>query len=358
MRPETTAAPAPVSDPELDLYRQSREEFTPLHWLYITAGSVVIHILAVAGFLALPEVERNTVAPLITPDLSKATRIYAPRFFEPTQTAPNTGKVSRDLDVRSAEPAPRPQAPHFRAPQPVPGPIAAALPPAPVAEAPKIEQPRVQQPPKIEAAATPPQPPAISANPLATAPPPPTAPAKPKLAFESIGASQSHVQANPNAVIPDPHSRFLNPASDTPPGAGGTIVGDVGASNRTIPSSNQAPSPGRPGSNLQLLSDAKGVDFRPYLIQVLQVVRRNWLAIMPESARLGQRGKVLIQFAIDRNGAVPKVVIAEGAGLDVLDRAAVAAISASYPFPPLPGEYKGDEIRLQFAFSYNMPAGR
>jgi len=66
----------------------------------------------------------------------------------------------------------------------------------------------------------------------------------------------------------------------------------------------------------------------------------------------------LIQFSIDRNGAVPKVVIAEGAGLDVLDRAGVAAISASYPFPPLPGEYKGDEIRLQFAFSYNMPAGR
>ena len=64
---------------------------------------------------------------------------------------------------------------------------------------------------------------------------------------------------------------------------------------------------------------------------------------------------MLIQFAIDRNGAVPKVVIAQGAGADVLDRAAVAAISMSYPFPPLPKDYKGDEIRLQFAFSYNMP---
>jgi TonB family protein len=197
----------------------------------------------------------------------------------------------------------------------------------------------------------------ISANPQPTPPPPPTAPAKPKLAFESVGASQTHVQANPDAVVPDPRSPFVTPTAVVP-GAGGTIVGDVGASHKTLPGSNQAPSPGRPGSNLQLLSDSKGVDFRPYLIQVLTVVRRNWLAIMPESARLGQRGRVLIQFSIDRNGAVPKVVIAEGAGLDVLDRAAVASISASYPFPPLPGEYKGDEIRLQFAFSYNMPATR
>jgi TonB family protein len=357
MRPETTAAPVPVSDLELDLYRQSREPFTPLHWVFIAAGSVAFHILAIAAFLALPEVERNPDAPVITPDLRKAVHIYAPRFFEPTQTAPNNGKVSRDLDVRSAEPAPRPQAPHFRAPQPAPGPVAEARPAAPVPEAPKEEQPRIQPPPRIEAAATPPQPPVISANPQPTAPPPPTAPAKPKLAFESVGASQTHVQANPDAVVPDPRSPFVTPTAVVP-GAGGTIVGDVGASHKTLPGSNQAPSPGRPGSNLQLLSDSKGVDFRPYLIQVLTVVRRNWLAIMPESARLGQRGRVLIQFSIDRNGAVPKVVIAEGAGLDALDRAAVASISASYPFPPLPGEYKGDEIRLQFAFSYNMPATR
>ena len=36
------------------------------------------------------------------------------------------------------------------------------------------------------------------------------------------------------------------------------------------------------------------------------------------------------------------------------DRAAVAGISASVPFPPLPAEFKGSEVRLQFAFVYNM----
>jgi len=37
-----------------------------------------------------------------------------------------------------------------------------------------------------------------------------------------------------------------------------------------------------------------------------------------------------------------------------LDLGAVAAISASNPFPPLPREFSGSEIRLQFVFLYNM----
>ena len=40
------------------------------------------------------------------------------------------------------------------------------------------------------------------------------------------------------------------------------------------------------------------------------------------------------------------------------DQAAVASVSASNPFPPLPSEYKGSEIRLQLAFSYNVPRAK
>jgi len=113
--------------------------------------------------------------------------------------------------------------------------------------------------------------------------------------------------------------------------------------------------PARPRSSLELLSDPQGVDFRPYLIGILSTVRRNWLAVMPESARLGRRGKVQIQFAISRDGRVPKLVIALPSGTDALDRAAVAGVSASNPFPPLPPGFRGDQVRLQFTFLYNMP---
>jgi TonB family protein len=119
---------------------------------------------------------------------------------------------------------------------------------------------------------------------------------------------------------------------------------------------NLPPSPGKTGSALELLSDPQGVDFRPYLIKILANVRRNWFAVMPESAKLGRRGKVAIQFAIARNGSVPKLVIVLPSGTDALDRAAVAGISASNPFPPLPTEFRGDQVRLQFTFGYNMPS--
>ena len=71
------------------------------------------------------------------------------------------------------------------------------------------------------------------------------------------------------------------------------MVGDEGASGPGGygPGMNLPPSPGSQGSNLQLLSDPLGVDFRPYLIQILATVKRNWFAILPESVKLGRRGK-------------------------------------------------------------------
>ena len=115
------------------------------------------------------------------------------------------------------------------------------------------------------------------------------------------------------------------------------------------------PGPATSRSLVELLSDPRGVDFRPYLTQVLASVRRNWFAVIPESARLGMsRGRTLIQFSVARNGTVPKLVIANSSGAPPLDRAAVAGISASNPFPPLPSEFLGGEIRVQFTFLYNM----
>ena len=130
-------------------------------------------------------------------------------------------------------------------------------------------------------------------------------------------------------------------------------VGDgIGGSNSAVVLPT---SPGESGSVVELLSDPRGVDFRPYLTQVLAAVRRNWFAVIPESARLGMsRGRTLIQFSVSRNGSVPKLVIAKSSGAPPLDRAAVAGVSASNPFPPLPEEYIGADIRLQFTFLYNI----
>jgi TonB family protein len=320
------------------------------------AGSVAVHILIAAVILSLPDITPVRTAPVIVVDVRKAVPLVAPRSFELTQKDPNRGKVSKSLDIRSAlPPAPVPSAPKRYTPPAVnPGPPAQSPPPAPA-------------PPVIEAPST-----QIAANAVIPGPglapqlpPPPPAPekskepaakepAKPKLAFESIARANITPPANPGIPVPRTSVSEAAQAARRPIGGAGISVGDPLEEPPTIAAPTRIPTPGQMGSNLQLLSDPGGVDFKPYMIQVLAAVRQNWLAVIPESARMGRRGLVTIQFIINRKGEVPKLVIATPSGTPAFDRAAVAGVSASYPFPPLPAGYKGDEIRLQLAFSYNM----
>jgi TonB family protein len=104
-----------------------------------------------------------------------------------------------------------------------------------------------------------------------------------------------------------------------------------------------------------ILSDTQGVDFAPYLARIVHTVKENWYAVMPEVAYLGRKGRVVIIFKIQKNGHVPGLSLVSASGTESLDRAALAAISASNPFPPLPDQFGGPGIVLQFSFFYNYP---
>ncbi len=300
------------------------------------AASVGLHAALLAGLASLPrevvsvgrsEAGWHMLAPLIAPPP------------ELTQTAPQRGRVGKEFTVESLMARPRLQLPA--------GQMLMARRSAP--------QPSLPEPPQIEGPAARVQPPPLGAVPLAAPPPPQIEPVeKPKLAFERPGVPTG-IPAGTGKIAPPPASvqEAVRAAVRRGPG-GGIVVGDIGGG--AIEGVPQPAAPGGARSNLELLSDPQGVDFRPYLIQVLASVRRNWLAVIPESARMGRRGKVQIQFAIARDGYVPKLVIALPSGADALDRAAVAGISASNPFPPLPTEFRGAEIRLQLSFFYNVPA--
>jgi len=103
-----------------------------------------------------------------------------------------------------------------------------------------------------------------------------------------------------------------------------------------------------------ILSDTRGVDFGPYLARVVYSVRRNWYSMIPVAAKLGQKGRVAIIFEILKDGSVPQLRLVAGSGLEPLDRAAIGAIRASNPFPPLPAEFTGEHLVLQFIFLYNL----
>lgn len=103
-----------------------------------------------------------------------------------------------------------------------------------------------------------------------------------------------------------------------------------------------------------ILSDTRGVDFGPYLARVVFNVRRNWYSMIPVAAKLGQKGRVGIVFEILKDGSVPQLRLVASSGSAPLDRAAIGAIRASNPFPPLPEEFTGEHLVLQFMFLYNL----
>lgn len=311
--------------------------------LFLHAAGLTVLALLPHGIAERTSVAQwRTVTPLIAP----------PSIL--TQREPNRGKIGKEFTLENLRPRPRIFIP--------PGPPASTRTAARGAPAPEQKPPAaLPEPPKVESSSTT----MAQALPLGSgsvpAPPPPQIQVeeKPKLAFETPGA--------PSGA---PRQRGLSPRTLAPPnssvseavrsairqGAGGVVVGDLDlpGPGGLGPGLNLPSAPGARRSTLEMLSDPMGVDFKPYLVRILAMVKLNWLNVIPESARLGRTGRVQIQFAIARDGRVPKLVIAMPSGTDALDRAAVAGVSASTPFPPLPGSFQGDQIRLQFTFSYNM----
>lgn len=323
--------------------------------LSITAiASILIHLGVFGVIMVAPALPGPSRVPLEyeVVDFSKATPLFLPPELL-TQKAPNKREVSKDLDLAGlvARPDVKPAATTSSLAVP---PRKFEPPPAP---SPKNEPVKTPDTARIEPVPTLPQaqtPPAIGTSPQAfpinvPAPPPPAE--KPKMAFETPG-SQLGVKTGRGGLLEGTHTTIDDAGKKAMRTGGAASVDD---------SDLQLPGLGAPGtqskgsSSLELLSDPMGVDFRPYLARILTVIRRNWFLVLPEGARMGQRGRTVVQFSIAKNGAVPKLVIHTPSGNEPLDRAAVAGISMSNPLPPLPNQYKGDVLRLQLVFSYNMP---
>jgi TonB family protein len=239
----------------------------------------------------------------------------------------------QDREARAKAPVVKPEAPHLaysKGNTPLPE-IAGGGKPKPPAPPPQAQTPAPQQ----QATAAPPPPPPKQDNSLKLedVPKPAQSPghlamATPQEMIEQAARAAAQGRARGQIVGPgDSIGQFNNPSSNF------SLEGPM------------------------ILSDTQGVDFGPYLARIVRVVRENWYAVMPESARLGEKGRVAIQFSILRDGRVPELDLVLTSGSQALDNAANAAIHASVPFPPLPGEYKGNDLKLRFMFLYNLGYG-
>jgi len=133
-------------------------------------------------------------------------------------------------------------------------------------------------------------------------------------------------------------------------------VGSSGATNSQL-SATPAPNPCSVGANAaEILTDTMGVDFGPYLTQVVKLVKQNWYNLMPPQVYppIKKQGKLALEFVILKDGKVSGMAIRTSSGDVPLDRAAWASITASTPFPPLPKEFPGQILGLRFYYFYNL----
>jgi len=219
------------------------------------------------------------------------------------------------------------------------------LPPAPKEETPKPEPPKeLPEAPKPQVQ------------------PPPTMPVPP----DPAATQPSHLEPI-QPPKPNPNSKLnLGLGNSSPNRALHDEMADAARSNSGRVYTPQDGGYGRQGGPGQgpgmqpgaaILTDTQGVDFSDYMKRVVEAVKRNWFAVMPESARMGDRGVVIITFKIQSNGVVPQPdpTLRRTSGKDPLDIAAMSSIRASSPFEPLPPQFKGPFIELQFGFFYNTP---
>jgi TonB family protein len=354
----STESASPNTEPELHLLLEHDAKDDWGRWRAAAIVSLIVHTALLVTLLLMPASVTNERI-YKTPPITRLTPLYIPT--ELTQKAPNKEKLSKDLTLEAIKARPvikAPTPPPAAKSTPPAAPKAAPLPPQVARVEPK---PVVPEPPKLEL----PKSPDSQADQLTklNQPPPPLPPAQPpKLAMENVAppppspSGQGKNGQLRQIVIPNPSvEAAVRDLTSNGGGVGGKqIVEDSGADAGAGAGLNLPPSAGRPKSNLELRSDPQGVDFRPYMQQVLAAVRRNWFAVYPEAARLGQRGEVVLEFAIAKQGVVTKVIFSTESGAKALDQSAVAAISASNPLPPLPAGFKGDRIVLRMTFMYNM----
>jgi TonB family protein len=106
-----------------------------------------------------------------------------------------------------------------------------------------------------------------------------------------------------------------------------------------------------------ILSNTQGVDFNSYLSsEVMSKIQREWAAqIQNVSAEAASKdGKVIVEFAIGRDGSIGDIQLKQSTQDHELDAAVQGAIQSASPFAPLPAKFRGKNLVLRFQCDYKQ----
>lgn len=90
-------------------------------------------------------------------------------------------------------------------------------------------------------------------------------------------------------------------------------------------------------------------DFGPYMRELQRRIKMNW-----DPPKGNESKRVVLLFKIARDGRLLSVRVFKSSGIPNADRAALSAVELTAPFRPLPGDFRGSSIDVQFTFDYNV----
>ncbi len=103
-------------------------------------------------------------------------------------------------------------------------------------------------------------------------------------------------------------------------------------------------------SNTNISKEKQSIAYwEPYMIALERKIKNNWT---PPKSDISKR--VVVVFEIAKDGKLLSSKITKSSGNKKADRAALDAIIISEPFKPLPSEFKGESVPIEFTFDYNI----
>jgi periplasmic protein TonB len=142
---------------------------------------------------------------------------------------------------------------------------------------------------------------------------------------------------------------------DTPPPENAVPYGGGGAPSVPYAQNQFSLGGGGTSGGMGFSGGAGGGDFGsrfPYYVEAVQRrVSGNWIqSTVDASVRWAPRA--VVTFDILRSGAIANVQILRSSSNTSVDNSAVRAILGSSPVQPLPGEYSGSKVSVEFWFDF------
>lgn len=230
-------------------------------------------------------------------------------------TKPAVKQPAKPTQVQQQTPAPK--AP---APKPTPAPVVPKATPKPLSNfnipIPKSAIPQVAQP---------------TTAPVTSAP---------KIGGGSAGGKGS----GSSAPSPSFSASRSGSSSGSYGGGNGRFSNSYGTGRGNVGNPGPGNPKGAPG-----IDAIKEPDFGPYMKELQRRIKMNW-----DPPKGNESKRVILLFTISRDGRLLNIQVSKSSGLKAADDAAINAVKLTAPFRPLPPEFRGNSVDIQFTFDYNV----